>query len=1043
MSPSHGGRSPLVESDVEELALLHFAQLGYEIVNGPDIAPEESASERATYADVVLRGRLEESLHRLNPDVPPAAVAEALRKILVPESPSLLQNNRAFHKMLRDGVEVEVAGKDGQTLTPRLRLADFDDPEENDWLAVNQFTVVEGHHNRRPDVVLFLNGLPLAVIELKNVADENASILDAFNQIQTYKKQIASIFTFNELVIISDGMAARVGTLTSPWERFSPWRTVDGQEVAAPGTLELTTLLHGIFEKRRFLDLIKSFIVFEEARDGVIKKLAGYHQVGAVREAISQTVRATRPGGDRKVGVVWHTQGSGKSLTMTFYAGRVIDEPAMENPTVVVITDRSDLDDQLFGTFAHCHELLRQKPVQAEHREHLRELLQVASGGVVFTTIQKFLPSDKGERFPKLSDRRNIVVIADEAHRSQYGFRSKLVRTEDGGYLMPGFAQHMRDALPNASFIGFTGTPIELTDKNTRAVFGDYISVYDIQRAVEDGATVPIYYESRLAKLSLDQEQRAVIDDEFEEVTEQEEDNRRERLKSKWAALEAVVGDDKRVKLIAEDVVRHFERRLDALDGKAMIVCMSRRICVAMYEAIRALRPAWHGEADDRGSMKVVMTGSASDPLDWQDHIRNKPRLEDLANRFRDPADTLRLVVVRDMWLTGFDAPSMHTLYVDKPMQGHGLMQAIARVNRVFGDKPGGLVVDYLGLADNLRKALATYTEAGGKGETAVDVDRAVEVLLEKLEVGRDFFHGYDYSKFMHGNRFERILVLPGALEHVYSKEDGRDRLLDIVGPLEKAFGLCGARDEALAVRDEVAFFQTMKAQVLKSSVERTGRSRIDVETAIRQIVSKAIIADGVIDVFEAAGLKKPDLSILSEEFLAEIRDLPQKNLAVELLQKLLHEDMKARRQKNVVQSEAFSEKLDKTISRYRNRAIETVQVIEELLALAKEMKAASKRGDDLKLTEDELAFYDALGANDSAVAVLGDAVLTQIARELTQTIRTSVTIDWTVKETVRAKLRTLVRRKLRQHGYPPDKQEKAVETVLKQAELLAANWGG
>ena len=1041
MTPARVGTSAVVEDDVEKLALLNFAQLGYECVHGPDIAPDEPASERASYGDVVLQGRLQAALHRLNPDVPAAAIAEALRKVLVPDSAAALANNRAFHKMLRDGVEVEVAGKKGETLNPRLRLLDFDDPDQNDWLAVNQFTIVEGQHNRRPDLIVFVNGLPLAVLELKNLADENASILDAFNQLQTYKKQIPSLFTYNELLVISDGVQARVGTITSPWERFAPWRTVDGQEVAPPGTLEMSTVLAGMFDKARFLDLLHSFIVFEEGRDGAIKKLAGYHQFGAVREAIAQTVRATRPGGDRKVGVVWHTQGSGKSLTMTFYAGRVIDEPAMENPTVIVITDRNDLDDQLFGTFAHCHELLRQTPVQAADRDHLRELLQVASGGVVFTTIQKFLPADKGERFPKLSDRRNIVVIADEAHRSQYGFKSKLVRQADGAVLVPGFAQHMRDALPNASFIGFTGTPIELGDKNTRTVFGDYISVYDIQRAVEDGATVKIYYESRLAKLSLDQDQRAVIDDEFEEVTEQEEEGRRERLKSKWAALEAVVGDEKRVRLIAADIVQHFVKRLDAMEGKAMVVCMSRRICVAMYDAMRALRPAWHGEGDETGSMKVIMTGSASEELAWQDHIRNKPRLERLADRFRDPKDPLRLVIVRDMWLTGFDAPSMHTLYVDKPMQGHGLMQAIARVNRVFGDKPGGLVVDYLGLADNLRKALATYTEAGGKGETAVDVDKAVEVLLEKLEVGRDFFHGYDYSKFMHGNRFERLLVLPGALEHVYSREDGRDRLLDIVDPLEKAFGLCGARDEALAIRDEVAFFQTVKAMVLKSSVEPGGRSRADVETAIRQLVSKAIVADGIVDVFEVAGLKKPDLSILSEEFLAEVRDLPQKHLAVELLQKLLGDELKARRKSNVVQSEAFSDKLEKTMSRYRNRGIETVQVIEELLALAKEMKAAKKRGENLHLTDDELAFYDALGANDSAVAVLGDAVLTQIARELTETIRNSVTIDWTVKETVRAKLRTLVRRKLRQHGYPPDKTEKAVDTVIKQAELLAANW--
>ena len=1040
MSPP-GASKRVVESDVEELALLQFAQLGYEVVHGPDIAPEEPASERASYGDVVLRGRLEEALYRLNPEVPKEAVEEAMRRVLVPQSASLMQNNRAFHRMLRDGVEVEIAGKGGETLTPRLKLADFENPDENDWLAVNQFTIVEGHFNRRPDVVVFLNGMPLAILELKNLGDEDADTRKAFKQLQTYKKQIGSAFVYNELLIASDGHVARVGTISSSWERFAPWRTVDGQEVAPKGTLELSTLLDGMFEKRRFLDLVKSFVVFEGTREGVVKKLAGYHQVGAVREAIGQTVRATRPGGDRKVGVVWHTQGSGKSLTMTFYAGRVIDEPAMENPTVVVITDRNDLDDQLFGTFARCHDLLRQTPVQATDRDHLRELLQVASGGVVFTTIQKFLPAERGEKFPMLSERRNIVVIADEAHRSQYGFKSKLVKADGGGYLVPGFAQHMRDALPRASFIGFTGTPIELTDKNTRAVFGDYISVYDIQRAVDDGATVPIYYESRLARLSLDEEQRAVIDDEFEEVTEQEEDSRRERLKSKWAALEAVVGDDKRVRIIAEDVVRHFERRLEAIEGKAMVVCMSRRICVAMYRAIRELRPDWHGDDDDAGSLKVVMTGSASDDLEWQDHIRSKPRLERLADRFRDPADPLRLVIVRDMWLTGFDAPSMHTLYVDKPMQGHGLMQAIARVNRVFRDKPGGLVVDYLGLADNLRRALATYTQAGGKGEAALDIDREVAVLLRQLEAGRDFFHGYDYRKFMTGNRFERLKVLPGAAEHVYAQEDGRDRLLAIVEPMEKAFGLCGARDEAIAVRDEIAFFQAVKAIVLKSSVERGGQAQDDVETAIRRIVSKAIVAEGVIDVFEAAGLKKPEISILSDEFLADVRGLQQKHLAVELLQKLLVEDLKARRRQNVVQSEAFSDKLAKTIARYRNRAIETVEVIEELLALAKDMNAAKQRGGDLALTEDELAFYDALGTNDSAVAVLGDKLLAQIARELTQTIRGSVTIDWTEKETVRAKLRTLVRRKLRQHGYPPDKAEKAVETVMKQAELLAATW--
>jgi type I restriction enzyme R subunit len=1082
--------SPAIyESDVEELALAQLAALGYECIHGEDIAPDEAAAERANFGDVLLRGRLEEAIRRLNPEAPEAAIIETLRKVTVPDGASLLQSNRTFHRLLRDGVEVEVAGDNGEVLHPRLRLIDFDAPDENDWVAVNQFTIIEGHCNRRPDILVFLNGLPIVVFELKNLADESATIQDAYNQIQTYKQQIPSLFVFNELVVLSDGFTARVGTFTAPWQRYAPWRTVDGQEVAPPGTLEQKTLIEGMFEKRRFLELLRSFIVFEDEKHGTVKKLAAYHQVGAVREAIRQTVRATRPSGDRKVGVVWHTQGSGKSLTMAFYAARVVDEPSMENPTIVVITDRTDLDDQLFGTFARCAELLRNTPVQARDRDHLRELLAVASGGVVFTTIQKFLPEDKGDKFPELSQRRNIVVIADEAHRSQYGFKAKLVRANDGGYLVPGFAQHMRDALPAASFIGFTGTPIEMTDKNTRAVFGDYISVYDIQRAVEDGATVPIYYESRLAKLSLDADQRAAIDDEFEEVTEQEEDARKEKLKSKWAALEAVVGDEKRVRIIAEDIVHHFERRLEGMKGKAMIVCMSRRICVAMYAAIKALRPAWvandspddedsptpgqavsvlatathasegaatwgsapdastppsAGNPDDLGGqVKVIMTGSAADPLDWQQHIRSKSRLEKLADRFRDPNDSLKLVIVRDMWLTGFDAPSMHTLYVDKPMQGHGLMQAIARVNRVWGDKPGGLVVDYLGLADNLRKALATYTQAGGKGETAVDQAEAVALMLEKLEACRDFFHGFDYGRFLHGNRFERLLIIPSALEHVYATEDGRDRIVELVAALEKAHGLALGTDEAMIARDEVAFFQVIKATVLKSSVAAAGRTRIDVETAIRQIVSKALVADRVIDVFEAAGLKKPDVSILSEDFLSEIKDLPQKNLAVELLHKLLNDDIKVRRKKNVVQSEAFSDKLEKTIHRYRNRAIETVQVIEELIGLAKDIKSANKRGEKLKLNEDELAFYDALETNDSAVAVLGDEVLTKIARDLTQTIRNSVTLDWTVKETVRAKLRTLVRRQLKKHGYPPDKTENAVETVLKQAELFAADWAG
>jgi type I restriction enzyme, R subunit len=1033
--------SAITEDAVEDLALQTFAKLGYEILHGPDLGPDEPTTERASYSDVVLVGRLEEALRRLNPKLPQPAINEALRKVLIPDAPSLLQNNRRFHRYLREGVEIEVATPGGEVRGERLRLVDFDNVDENDWVALNQFTVIEGQHNRRPDVVVFVNGLPLAVIELKSAADEKATVHGAFNQLQTYKAQIPSLFVFNELLIVSDGMEARIGTLTGSLERFAPWRTIVGDKSAPPVALQLVTMLHGVFERTRFLDLVRNFIVFEEDRDEVLKKVAGYHQFHAVRTAVEETVRATREGGNRRVGVVWHTQGSGKSLTMTFYAGKVVLHPAMENPTVVVITDRNDLDEQLFGTFAKCHDLLRQKPVQAKDREDLRALLQVAAGGVVFTTIQKFLPEERGDKFPQLSERRNIVVIADEAHRSQYGFKSRLVQTKDGGYIVPGFAQHMRDALPNASFIGFTGTPIDATDKNTRAVFGDYISVYDIQRAVDDGATVPIYYESRLAKLELQGDLKQVIDDEFEELTEAEEDGRREKLKSKWAALEAVVGSGTRLQLIAEDFVRHFEARTETMAGKAMMVCMSRRICVDLYAAIIALRPDWHNADDAKGAIKVIMTGSATDAEHWQQHIRSKERLTKLADRLKDPADTLKVVLVRDMWLTGFDAPCLHTLYVDKPMQGHGLMQAIARVNRVFRDKPGGLVVDYLGLAENLRKALATYTESGGQGETAIDQSEAVATMLEKVEVCRDLFHAFDVDAFVTGTPIERLLLLPAAQEHIFATDNGQDRLVKSVLDVVKAFALAVPHEAAIAIRDEVAFYQAVKAAVTKTTLSTAGKSQADVELAIRQIVSRAISTDGVIDVFAAAGLKRPDISILSDDFLADVKSMPQRNLAVELLRKLMNDELKTRKRTNLVQSELFSDKLEKTMARYRNRAIETAQVIEELIRLAKDMNAAQKRGQDLNLSESELAFYDALETSDSAVKVLGDAVLTQIARELADTIRNSVTIDWTVKETVRAKLRVLVRRKLKMHGYPPDKTEKAVETVLKQAELLAAEW--
>jgi type I restriction enzyme R subunit len=932
-------------------------------------------------------------------------------------------------KWLKREIAAGRARQTGGTIAgDKVWLVDFDDPGNNDWLVLNQFTVEEKPHNRRPDVVVFVNGLPLAVIELKNPADEDATIWTAFNQLQTYKQQIPSLFAYNEALVVSDGLEARVGALTANREWFLPWRTIEGEELAPPTMLQLEVLIRGVFEKRRFLDLIRHFSVFEDESGGAqVKKLAGYHQFHAVKRAVEATVQAAAPMGDRRCGVVWHTQGSGKSLTMAFYAGRVILHPAMQNPTLVVLTDRNDLDDQLFGTFVQCHELLRQKPVQAQDRADLRRLMQVASGGVIFTTIQKFFPEEKGDRHPLLSERRNIVVIADEAHRSQYDF-------------IDGFARHMRDALPNASFIGFTGTPIELTDKNTRAVFGDYISIYDIQRAVQDGATVPIYYESRLAKLELKEEEKPRLDVEFEEVTEGEEETRKEKLKTKWAALEAVVGTEKRLGLIARDLVEHFDRRLEAMDGKGMVVCMSRRICVDLYKAIVRLRPQWHAENDDRGTIKTVMTGSATDPLDWQPHIRNKPRREALAKRFRDPDDPFKIVLVRDMWLTGFDAPALHTMYVDKPMRGHGLMQAIARVNRVFKDKPGGLVVDYLGLADQLKRALADYTESGGAGRTAIDQEEAVAVMLEKHEVCCGLFHGFDWSLWVEGTPAQRLGLLPPGQEHILAQADGKQRLLKAVTELSQAFALSVPHSEAIRIRDDVAFFQAVRSAVAKST--STGaRTEEELDLAIRQLVSKAISSDGVVDIFAAAGLKKPDISLLSDEFLAEVRGLPHRNLAVELLRKLLNDEIKTRAKKNLVQSRSFSELLERSVRAYQNRAIETAQVIEQLIGLAKEMREAHKRGEKLGLTDDELAFYDALEVNDSAVKVLGDETLRTIARELVEQVRRNLTIDWTVKESARAKLRTLVKRILRKYGYPPDKQEKATQTVLEQAEFLCMDW--
>ena len=1040
----------LTEADVEQAALAWLQAAGWRVRYGPEIAPDTPDAERSGYDQVVLARRLRDALAELNPGLPEPALADAFRKLTRPEGATLEARNRAFHHLLVHGVTVEYSSQDGSVRGAQARVVDFDDADANDWLAVNQFTVSENKSTRRADIALFVNGLPLAVIELKNPADEDATIWTAWHQLQTYKAELSTLFSMNGALVVSDGTQARIGTLTAGSEWFKPWRTVTGEGLAEPNMTELQVMLEGVFTPYYFLDLLRDFTVFEDGGGALVKKMAGYHQFHAVRVAVDETLRAAqlkqkdrrvverdgryeaRPQaggkpGDRRIGVVWHTQGSGKSLTMAFYAGAIIREPAMENPTIVVLTDRNDLDDQLFGTFSRCQDLLRQPPTQARSRADLRRKLAVNAGGVVFTTIQKFFPEEKGDSHPMLSERRNVVVIADEAHRSQYDF-------------IDGFARHMRDALPNASFVGFTGTPVELQDANTRAVFGDYISVYDIQRSVEDGATVPIYYESRLAQLALLERERPKIDPEFEEITEGEEEESREKLKSKWAQLEAVVGAENRLSQIAEDIVSHFEQRLEVLEGKAMVVCMSRRICIDLYRELVHLRPDWEDEDDGKGAIKVVMTGSASDPPDWQPHIRNKARREGLAQRFRDPDDPLRMALVRDMWLTGFDAPSLHTLYVDKPMRGHGLMQAIARVNRVFKDKPGGLVVDYLGLAQDLKQALATYTESGGTGRAAVEQAEAVAAVQEKYEVCCGLLHGFDWGAWTAGTPQARLNLLPAAQEHILAQEDGKERWLNGVRELSQAFALAVPHPGTTRIRDDVAFFQAVRAALSKQAGPDP-RSEEELDLAVRQIISRAVASEGVMDIFAAAGLDKPDISVLSDEFLAEVRGMPHRNLAVELLQKLLKGELAAKRRQNLAQARSFAEMLEQSLRRYQNRAVEAAQVIEELIELARELREADARGERLGLSEDELAFYDALETNDSAVQVLGDETLREIARELVETVRRNVTIDWTIREDVRAFLRARVKRILRNHGYPPDKREKATQTVLEQAELISESW--
>lgn len=1032
----------MTEDQLEQETLGWLTELGYAYLYGPDIAHDGDNPERESYRDVLLTMRLRTAIARLNPQIPLAAREDALRQVLELGVPVQLSANRLLHRLLVGGVPVQYQ-KDGETRGDFVRLIDWVDVQANEWLAVNQFSIQGPKHTRRPDIILFVNGLPLVLLELKNPADVNADLVKAFDQLQTYKEQIPDVFHYNEILVISDGSEARMGSLSADIERFTRWRTIDGATVDPLGEFnELETLVRGVLQPAMLLDYLRYFVLFED--DGrLVKKIAGYHQFHAVRAAIQQVVSASRPGGTHKGGVVWHTQGSGKSITMTCFAARVMQEAAMENPTIVVITDRNDLDGQLFGVFSLSQDLLREQPVQVATRGDLREkLANRPSGGIVFATIQKFMPGEDEDSFPVLSTRSNIVVVADEAHRTQYGFSASLKVpdlkvAEASARYQVGYAQHLRDALPNATFVAFTGTPVSSEDRDTRAVFGDYIHVYDMQQAKEDGATVAIYYESRLAKLSLKDSELAHIDDEVDELAEDEEEDQQSRLKSRWAALEKVVGAEPRIKSVAADLVAHFEERNQAQNGKAMVVAMSREICVHLYNEIIALRPEWHAEDPEKGAVKIVMTGSASDKALLRPHIYPGQVKKRLEKRFKDPADSLQLVIVRDMWLTGFDAPCVHTLYVDKPMKGHNLMQAIARVNRVFKDKQGGLVVDYIGIANELKAALKEYTASKGRGRPTVDAHEAYAVLEEKLDVLRSLLYGFDYGDFLTGGH----KLLAGAANHVLGLEDGKKRFADNALAMSKAFTLCCTLDEAKAVREEVAFLQAIKVLLIKRDISAQKKTDEERELAIRQIIGNAVVSGEVVDVFEAVGLDKPNIGLLDDEFLAEVRNLPEKNLAVELLERLLEGEIKSKFASNLAQEKKFSELLDSVIKRYQNRSIETAQVIEELIEMAKKFAAASKRGDALGLNDDELAFYDALANNEASVRELGDEILAKIAHELTDSLRQNVTVDWSNRDSVRAKLRLLVKRILRKYKYPPDQQEEAAQLVLAQAETLCEAW--
>ncbi len=1014
----------LVESDVEEEALNIFRDLGYGVLYGSEVAPGERNAERSSYQEFILSGRLEQAIHRLNPNIPGDAQEAAIRIIKNPSSLSLIQNNQSIHEMFTDGITVEYRRPDGSIAGDRVRLFEPTTPENNEFLIINQFTIQQGKSIRRPDIVLFINGIPVLIFELKNPTDEKATLTIAHNQLQTYLNEIPLFFAYNAMMVISDGIMTRIGTISGSIERFTRWRTIDGDNEAPVHIPEIEVLIRGVCAKNRVLDIITSFIVFEEDEKGtVIKKLAGYHQYHAVKTAVESTVKAISDSGDRRCGVVWHTQGSGKSLTMVFYSGKIILHPSLRNPTILVITDRNDLDDQLFGTFSRCKKLLRQTPVQAEDREGLKGLLSVASGGVIFTTIQKFFPEDEDKTsYPLLSDRNNIIVIADEAHRSQYGMHGKVSKEGEISY---GFAKYIRDALPNASFIGFTGTPIELQDKVTRNVFGEYISVYDIQQAIKDNATVPIYYESRIVDIKMNEQIRPFIDSEFETVTEGEEFLRKEKLRTKWAALEAIVGDEKRVNEIADDLIDHFEKRSEAIEGKAMIVCMSRRICVELYQALIDRRPAWHSPSDNEGFLKVVMTGSAGDVKEFQQHIRPKTGREHLAKRFKDPGDPLRIVIVRDMWLTGFDVPCLHTMYIDKPMKGHTLMQAIARVNRVWKDKPGGLIVDYIGLADELKKALVTYTESKGQGDPVFEQEKAVRKMLEKYEVCCQLFHGFDWSGWRNASASTRLSILQAGFNFVIDEPDRKSDFIQFVLELSQAFALSLPHEKAIEIREDVAFFQAVRTQIVKT-IGGGLKSDYELNLAVRQIVSRSIVPGGIVDILKDMGKDDPNVSVFSEEFLNDLLKYKNQNVAIAALNRLLNDEIRARYRKNATEARKFSEMLENTINKYNSRKVTTQEILKELSKIAREIHEAQQRGEKLGLNDAELAFYDALRVNDSAVTILGDEILKKIAQDLVKTIKDNVTIDWSSRESVRAKMRVAIKRILRTHGYPPDKQESA-----------------